>query len=547
MGLFDDDYVATKGDVKRSNERLEQQQKVVTEEVVRVRAQVDAMYENMSSQIDSLQRRTEASLNQLSDQLSNQFNKTIQKQNQKFEEIQKKLETPLANQASELRNRGIESFKNNWIDEAKEEFNKALELNSKDYISYAMLARIALKEGEIQKAYELYDKALKYSEPYDKEFYKNIGVEKTLFSLKNARETINYDIEKGIELYDEIINKLQKYDYGTARNVSIEKALKLLEFARKYEYDLDKAERYYDLALEVLKRVDKNLYQSYVIQKAFFYLSHGLKEKGLEELNNLRNSGLSLIKDFYYYEILYLVEIGEKNEALKRLKEYFNKNPKKEIEILNDKNFTPIKEEFENWLNSLKEKELNEIEKLKQKAKEEYEIINEAVAEAVRGISNEEKEKFLNSKKNFDNFYEEIMSDYDIQILEQLKFLKSKIKEFLELAKKSKKALINDLERVKSKYSEEGGIIVQIIAGLVQVLIMSLFLTIPGYGIVTYFKCSQYIDPPLIKCTIVTFKTIFVILSVIYIPFRAFLGHVNASLEKSTEELIKKLKGEKDG
>ena len=310
-----DNYIATKGDVKRSHQELANE---VYAQTSAIDNKINQVYNGITQQLNYIQEETNNKVNELSARLN--------EQNKKFEDLQKTLENPLATQSNELRNRAIESLNNNWIEEAKEEILKALELNNKDYISHLILARIYKIENNFEKAIEHYDKAIKYASPYDRDFVNEVETEKAISYMEEGRKLLNISF--------------------------------------------DEATKYFDIATKKgLINYNPNILQQLNIEKSLIYYQYGFKEKALEILldieNYIKENNLNVIPQIFYYETLFYLDKGDKEKALEKLKECFLADINQEKKLLEDKLLKEIITPFKEWLETLKDKEKKEIEKLK--------------------------------------------------------------------------------------------------------------------------------------------------------------------------------------
>ena len=90
----------------------------------------------------------------------------IELQTEVLKEILKVLQTPLTTQAKELRQRGDYAYLNGWIDDALEDFLESEKKNRYDFSIHQSLGNIFLfHKGNLTKALEYYDKAIKYATP----------------------------------------------------------------------------------------------------------------------------------------------------------------------------------------------------------------------------------------------------------------------------------------------------------------------------------------------------------------------------------------------
>jgi len=301
MFEFDNDYIATKGDIKNHNKKL-------SREISDVRSEISNLHHNLSLNLQQIQFENSQRMNELS--------KRLNEQNKQFEEIQKKLEKPIATKTNELRQRAIESLNNGWLEEAKEDILEVLKLDKTDYIAHLILARIYLMlDKDLNSALEHYDFAIKYSGPYDKEFQKSVGIEKAEMFLNIARQFKEQD-------------------------------------------NLEEAVKYYDIALNILLEV--KAYDEYVkitIEKALMYYNKGLFDNALKEMENIENNFSNFDPEVYYYKALFLVNLEKKDEAFEYIKKYILNTLNTE-KVLNTKEFESLKKEIENFIKETIESKL---------------------------------------------------------------------------------------------------------------------------------------------------------------------------------------------
>ena len=319
--MFDNDYIATKGDIKNNNRMLQR-------EMSNIHNEISSLHDNLSYSLQQIQSENSRRMNELSESLN--------EQNKQFEELQKKLEKPIATKTNELRQRAIDSLNNGWIEEAKEDILEVLKLDKTDYIAHLILARIYLMLGkDLNSALEHYDLAIKYSGPYDKEFQKSVGIEKAEMFLNIARQ----------------FNK---------------------------ENNTEEAIKYYDLALNLLSEV--KAYYKYIkikIEKAEIYYSKGLIDNALKEMEDIENNFSKFDPEVYYYKALFLINLGKKDEAFENIKKYILNTLNTE-KVLNTKEFESLKKEIENFIKETIESKLQEIQQLESLIADKIKILKKA-------------------------------------------------------------------------------------------------------------------------------------------------------------------------
>lgn len=118
---------------------------------------------NFSDSIESLNSTFEWGFTEIIWKLGQQ-QKTLQK-------IIATLQKPLETKSIELRNRGIDAYKNGWYDDAIKDLLQAKEDNRYDFTIHQTLGNIFLfHKYNPEKSIESYQNAAKYSEPYSKKF-----------------------------------------------------------------------------------------------------------------------------------------------------------------------------------------------------------------------------------------------------------------------------------------------------------------------------------------------------------------------------------------
>jgi len=91
----------------------------------------------------------------------------LEQQRDYFKGILEVLKTPRLTQANELRDNALKYYKNNWIEEAINDFTEAKKLNPTDFIIHQSLGNIYLFQKKDPKiALESYKNAAKYAIDY---------------------------------------------------------------------------------------------------------------------------------------------------------------------------------------------------------------------------------------------------------------------------------------------------------------------------------------------------------------------------------------------
>jgi tetratricopeptide (TPR) repeat protein len=99
----------------------------------------------------------------------------LELQTEAIKNILKVLQAPLGTQAKELKKRAEEAYRNNWIDDAFEDFLESEKKNRYDFTIHQSLGNIYLfHKKNSEKALEHYEKAVKYAVPYSS-YYTSIA------------------------------------------------------------------------------------------------------------------------------------------------------------------------------------------------------------------------------------------------------------------------------------------------------------------------------------------------------------------------------------
>lgn len=100
----------------------------------------------------------------------------LELQTETLKNIVQELQSPLDVQAKELRKRAEEAYRNNWIEDALEDFLESEKKNRYDFTIHQSLGNIYLfHKNNQEKALEYYKKAAKYAEPYS-HYYTSIAL-----------------------------------------------------------------------------------------------------------------------------------------------------------------------------------------------------------------------------------------------------------------------------------------------------------------------------------------------------------------------------------
>lgn len=143
---------------------------------IELRSQIEVFSGNISRSIHDSNKILDARLVDLIWLIEQQGNEMISALNK----IGQMLSKPNATEAKEFRDRGNEAYRNGWYKEAEQEYLKSIEKNPYDFSVYHSLGNIYLfntdkldnqqKKENHQQAAECYRKAIKYAEPYSKDF-----------------------------------------------------------------------------------------------------------------------------------------------------------------------------------------------------------------------------------------------------------------------------------------------------------------------------------------------------------------------------------------
>lgn len=207
----------------------------------------------------------------------------IELQTEVLKEILEVLQAPLTTQAKELRKRGEYAYYNGWIDDALKDFLESEKKNRYDFSIHQFLGDIYLfHKGNLTKALEYYDKAIKYATPKSS-YYAGLALIHAgrVYHLQENFEKAYEKTLKAIEIYPNLYEAhYQHAQYCTHLNRYGE-AIEHLRFA------IVNGDKYY--CLKILAEDDFNVMKEQ-IDGLFEELKNSVFIETRKKMNDIENA-----------------------------------------------------------------------------------------------------------------------------------------------------------------------------------------------------------------------------------------------------------------
>jgi len=137
-------------------------------------------------------------------------------------------------EAEELKSFGIFAFKNDWYDEAEEDFLESLQLNKYDYQVYFLLSKIFCNKNDEEKQIEYLNRSLKYSVD-DVDFQQFVYMDMIVICISNNDfETAKLLLQQSLALKKSTAVCLTSAIIDIKRNIISDNTFKNIEEAIDY-------------------------------------------------------------------------------------------------------------------------------------------------------------------------------------------------------------------------------------------------------------------------------------------------------------------------